>query len=33
MNEMKKRSADVRVLYGLQDVKNFFDELEGDEFQ
>ena len=31
INEMRKRCADVRVLYGLQDVKAFLDELERGE--
>ena len=26
--EMRKRGADVRVLYGLEDVKNLLDELK-----
>ena len=29
INEMRKRGADVRVLYGLNDVKCFLDELSG----
>lgn len=29
ISEMRKRSADVRVLYGLQDVKAFLNELSG----
>ena len=31
ISEMRKRSADVRVLYGLQDVKAFLNELSGGE--
>ena len=29
IDEMRKRGADVRVLYGLQDVKDFISEIEG----
>lgn len=29
IDEMKKRGADVRVLYGLKDVKEFIAEIEG----
>ena len=31
INEMKKRGADVRVLYGVKDVKAFIDEVKSDE--
>lgn len=31
IDEMKKRGADVRVLYGVKDVKEFIDEVKSDE--
>ncbi|MBR0288969.1 MAG: VRR-NUC domain-containing protein [Selenomonadaceae bacterium] len=31
INELKKRNADVRVLYGLQDVKAFLSEVVSNE--
>ena len=31
IDELKRRNADVRVLYGLQDVKDFLKELMPDE--
>lgn len=31
INEMTKRGADVRVLYGLSDVKAFIEEVKSDE--
>ena len=31
INEMRKRSADVRVLYGLKDVKAFIEEVKSNE--
>ena len=31
INELKKRNADVRVLYGLQDVKNFLRDVTVDD--
>lgn len=31
INQMKKRGADVRVLYGLKDVKAFIEEVKSDE--
>ena len=33
ISEMKKRNADVRVLYGLKDVKAFIEEVKGYENQ
>lgn len=33
IDEMRKRSANVKVLYGLQDVKSFLDELSGDDLK
>ena len=33
ISEMKKRNADVRVLYGLKDVKAFIEEVKGCENQ
>lgn len=31
IDELKKRNADVRVLYGLKDVAEFLEELMSDE--
>lgn len=29
IEEMRKRGADVKVLYGLRDIKEFIDEIKG----
>lgn len=31
INELKKRNADVRVLYGLKDVESFLQEVKSDD--